>query len=282
MKKLICLIISLCLCSTIFFGCMMEDSPIAEKESQSKVEDLSEESLDKESLSEEQSVEESQEDLSEESNEEEGNLEVGYWHDTFNFGITVDDGVMMLGDEALYEAGVNCYNLVNQCFEDNFSSQKAKQTLDVLADYGISVVRFNCGGYAYDSIATYLENEDEFIQLLVEVCEYAEELQIGLIPSFFWLHHAVPDYFDEPIRYWGREDSQTIGFVREYTSTIVSYIKDIRRFLLGSLATSLTFLAICLMPASICQLSPKVVKGHLERKKTIYPQLILTLQYPFL
>lgn len=151
---------------------------------------------------------------------------VRYWNDTINFGITVKDGVMMLGSEKLYEAGVNCYNLFNQCVEDGFSSAKAKQALDVLSNYGIHVVRFNCGGYLADFLNDFFNNKSAYINLLAEICEYAETLEIGLIPSFFWLYHAVPDYYDEPLRSWGREGSKTIEFMRLYTKEIVTALKD--------------------------------------------------------
>lgn len=152
-----------------------------------------------------------------------------YWHDTRKFGINVDEnGVMKLGDSLLYEAGVNCYNLFNQCFEDGFSSQKAKQTLDVLSDHGIKVVRFNLGGYLSDWIDLYYNNKTAFINLLADICLYAETLRVGLIPSFFWLYHAVPDYFDEPLRWWGKSESKTLEFLNEYVKTIVGATKDFK------------------------------------------------------
>ena len=148
-----------------------------------------------------------------------------YWNDTVNFGLRVENGVMMLGSEKLYEAGVNCYNLFNQCVDDDFSAEKAKATLNVLADHGVHVVRFNCGGYLGSYLDNFKDTKNSYIELLSEICEYAETCEIGLIPSFFWLYHAVPDYFDEPIRSWGRE-SETVAFMREYVQAIVSALKD--------------------------------------------------------
>jgi hypothetical protein len=69
---------------------------------------------------------------SEESAEQEE--AVRYWRDTRNFGIRVENGVMWLGAEKLYLAGVNCYNLFNQCFADG-SAKEAKATLDILAEH---------------------------------------------------------------------------------------------------------------------------------------------------
>lgn len=149
-----------------------------------------------------------------------------YWENTTDFGITVDaNGVMKLSGKDVYLAGVNCYNLFNQCFDD-FSSTKAKQTLDVLKENGVPLVRFNCGGYSYDYIQLYMQNPTAYLDLLREIVDYARELEIGLIPSFFWLYHAVPDYYDEPLRSWGRSDSQTVQFLCDYTTAVVSRLKD--------------------------------------------------------
>lgn len=148
-----------------------------------------------------------------------------YWENTTDFGITVDaNGVMKLSGKDVYLAGVNCYNLFNQCFDD-FSPVKAKQTLDVLKENGVPLVRFNCGGYSYDYIRLYMQNPTAYLGLLCEIADYAQELEIGLIPSFFWLYHAVPDYYDEPLRSWGRADSQTVHFLCDYTAAVVSRLK---------------------------------------------------------
>ena len=151
---------------------------------------------------------------------------MSYWQNTTDFGIQVNEnGVMQLAGKDIYVAGTNCYNLFNQCFDD-FSSAEAKRTLDVLKDNGISLVRFNCGGYSYNDLRFYMQNKQAFLDLLYEIVNYAEELEIGLIPSFFWLYHAVPDYYDEPLRSWGRADSKTVQFLCNYTKDIVSTLKD--------------------------------------------------------
>ena len=173
-----------------------------------------------------ESVLQSAQQSSEEQSSEGEEMAVRYWRDTKNFGIRVQDGVMKLGEEVLYKAGVNCYNLFNQCFADGYSSKKAKEALDILADYGVGVVRFNCGGYGREYIGDYFAQKTAYVNLLREIAEYAETLEIGLIPSFFWLYHAVPDYYDEPLRSWGNADSDTVSFLQNYTKEIVTALKD--------------------------------------------------------
>jgi len=173
-----------------------------------------------------ESVPQSAQQSSEEESIEGEEMAVRYWRDTRNFGIHVQDGVMKLGEEVLYEAGVNCYNLFNQCFADGYSAKKAKEALDILADYGVGVVRFNCGGYGREYISDYFAQKTAYVNLLREIAEYAETLEIGLIPSFFWLYHAVPDYYDEPLRSWGNANSETVAFLQDYTKEIATALKD--------------------------------------------------------
>ncbi len=157
--------------------------------------------------------------------DENGEEILDYWQNTTHYGLVVEDGVITLNGRPYYAAGVNCYNLFNQCFY-NVSTDKAKESLVVLKEYDIKVVRFNCGGYGYSDISYYENNREQYLQKLREIADYAEELEIGLIPSFFWLYHAVPDYFDEPIKAWGRSDSKTIAFMKQYTTDIVEALKD--------------------------------------------------------
>lgn len=151
-----------------------------------------------------------------------------YWKNQNYYGITVtEDGTMTLGGKALYLAGVNCYNLFNRCIND-YDPQGAFRTLDVLKSYGVGIVRFDCGGYDHSYVAQYFEHKERYLGVLKAIAAYAEECNIGLIPSFFWLHHAVPDYFDEPIRYWGKQDSRTVAFLDEYTASVTNALKDYR------------------------------------------------------
>jgi len=87
-------------------------------------------------------------------------------------------------------------------------------------------VRFNCGGYGREYISDYFAQKTAYVNLLREIAEYAETLEIGLIPSFFWLYHAVPDYYDEPLRSWGNANSETVAFLQDYTKEIATALKD--------------------------------------------------------
>ena len=108
---------------------------------------------------------------------------VRYWRERVNFGIAVKDGVMWLGNEKVYEAGVNCYDLFNQCFADGYKADKAKAALDMLSTYNVKVVRFNCGGYASSFIGDYYAHIDDYLRLLGEKAYSALHIGVGVMSS---------------------------------------------------------------------------------------------------
>lgn len=66
----------------------------------------------------------------------------------------------------------------------------------------------------------------ESINLLKKIVEKAEELQIGLIPSFFWNVRFIPEHLNEPLTAWGDKNSKTRNYMREYTKEVVELLKD--------------------------------------------------------
>jgi hypothetical protein len=63
------------------------------------------------------------------------------------------------------------------------------------------------------------------LQLMKEIAAYAEDLEIGLIPSFFWCYNDIPDYVDEPINRWGTSGSKTRTYMVNYTTSVVNALK---------------------------------------------------------
>jgi hypothetical protein len=90
-----------------------------------------------------------------------------------------------------------------------------------LAMREIPFARFAACGYWPVEMQLYLTNRTEYLRRFDLVVRSAEEYQIGLIPSFFWLHSTVPDLVGEPVSAWGRTDSRTRGFLERYTTDLV-------------------------------------------------------------
>lgn len=166
-----------------------------------------------------------------------------YWTDPtvppglhVDFSAKTDSGrpvpVLCLGQKPYRATGVNCYDLFNGTvtYDDKdsafrFDPSHAYATLDRLKAEGVPVVRFNCGMYYDTELPAVIEYGEQYFATLKKIAEYAETCRIGLIPSLFWHFAAVPRYFGEPYRSWGRDTSRTLGFMKTYTRRVVETLQ---------------------------------------------------------
>ena len=150
-----------------------------------------------------------------------------YWEQNENYGLQVKDGTLTLNDEPFYGIGANCYSLFNKSLSANFKTDIPFATLETMKEYDVPVIRFNCGVF-YASEMYYLSGtyKAKAFDILKQIVAKAEELQIGLLPSFFWNIRCVSDYMGERLDAWGDEDSKTRQHMREYTTEIVNLLKD--------------------------------------------------------
>ena len=140
--------------------------------------------------------------------------------------------VLSLGRKPYRATGVNCYDLFNGTvtYDDKdsvfrFDPSHAYATLDRLKAEGVPIVRFNCGMYYETELSAVIEYEEQYFATLKKIAEYAETCRIGLIPSLFWHFAAVPRYFGEPYRSWGRDTSRTLEFMKTYTRRVVETLQ---------------------------------------------------------
>lgn len=159
-------------------------------------------------------------------NKEETEMSQNYWNNENTYGIQSVNGKLKLNGDDFYGMGVNFYNLFNNGLKNDYSVFYSFKGLEILSKNQIPFVRFNAGVYYYNELYLYKDNKIKYLKTLKDIADEAEKLKIGLIPSFFWLTHCVPDYVDEPIRKWGDKNSKTRAFMREYTTDIVNTLKD--------------------------------------------------------
>ena len=150
-----------------------------------------------------------------------------YWEQNENYGLQVENGVMTLNGAPFYGIGANCYSLFNKGLHDNFSTEIPFAMLETMKEYGVPIIRFNCGVF-YAKEMTYLSGtyKEESLKILKAIVDKAESLNIGLLPSLFWNIRCVPDLYGEPLVAWGDKDSKTRRHMREYTAEIVNLLKD--------------------------------------------------------
>ena len=158
-----------------------------------------------------------------------------YWSDNYAGKYGIQSGTlaslpgkprMMLGGVPLYATGVNCYNLFVQCHEtDNMQTKEMEETVKVLAEEEVPVVRFSCSPYYPTQMHFYTEQKEKFLSNLGRLAELCDQYHILIIPSVFWNTSCLPEYFGEELAAWGDTSSQTYKFMLTYTKDIVNTLK---------------------------------------------------------
>ena len=139
-----------------------------------------------------------------------------------HLGLYLENGVLMKDSKPFYGVGVNYYCLLNSAFSNKWDVTPSLTALETLKSYDVRVIRFNIAGYNYIEWNYLTKLEDKYFETFDKIVEKAEELEIGLIPSFFWSHGSVADFFDEPTgTSFAQRDSKTTQFMLELTEKIV-------------------------------------------------------------
>ncbi|MBL9166556.1 MAG: cellulase family glycosylhydrolase [Verrucomicrobiales bacterium] len=143
-------------------------------------------------------------------------------------GLSVgSEGQLLLEGRRYRGVGVNYYDLFVRQIPDP-TDRTAQLGMEQLASFKIPFVRFSAGGYWPHDWRLYQTNRAEYFARLDSVVRTAERLGIGLIPSLFWHYSTVPDLVGEPVSAWGRTNSQTHSFMREYTRQTVTRYQSSR------------------------------------------------------
>jgi hypothetical protein len=96
----------------------------------------------------------------------------------------------------------------------------------ILASNGIPFARFCAGGQWPKDMRLYQTNRAEYFRQLDTVVNAAARHGVGLIPSFFWNYSCVPDLVGEPMDQWGKVQSKTRAWMREYVREVVTRYRD--------------------------------------------------------
>ena len=91
---------------------------------------------------------------------------------------------------------------------------------------GISDLQTRYWNNESEDLPAYTDHRDDYLAALRKVAAYAQQCEIGLIPSFFWNYSAVSLYYGEPYRCWGKAGSRTVGFLMRYTEDVVTALRE--------------------------------------------------------
>jgi Cellulase (glycosyl hydrolase family 5) len=117
--------------------------------------------------------------------------------------------------------GVNYFDLFQRLLRKPTETSHL-ENLSQLTRANIPFARFACCGFWPADWDMYQEKRAEYFRLLDLVVRAAEQAKLGLIPSLFWLHSAVPDLMKEPMQELGNPHSKSVAFIRQYTREVVS------------------------------------------------------------
>jgi endo-1,4-beta-mannosidase len=117
--------------------------------------------------------------------------------------------------------GVNYYSAFYRTLI-NPQDKSYKLGFKTLANYNVPFARVMLGGYWPTDYELYRQDKKKYFALMDEFIREAETQHIGLIPSLFWNFSSISDLVGEPVNYWGKPESKTIQFMREYTQEVVT------------------------------------------------------------
>lgn len=162
-----------------------------------------------------------------------------YWSDDYSGNLGIQQGIMpsasskagkqamFLGGIPLYVTGVNCYNLFVQCHEtDDMDTGEMEETVKVLAEEEVPIVRFSCSPFYSSQMHFYVGQKDKYLANLSKLADLCDENHILLIPSIFWYSACIPEYSGEELAAWGKTDSKTYSFMKSYAADIVNVLKN--------------------------------------------------------
>jgi hypothetical protein len=135
--------------------------------------------------------------------------------------LTVGPKGALLRDGKPYRAiGINYFDCFTRTL-NNPADTSYREGFKTLAQYEIPFARAAFGGYYPANWKLYLDDKEAYFKLMDSVVAAADESGVGLIPSLFWWSAGIPDLVGEPCNAWGKLDSKTIAFMRQYVREVV-------------------------------------------------------------
>lgn len=145
-------------------------------------------------------------------------------------GLYIKNGCFYKDDKIVNAHGVNYFNVflrINDAaikgIPDDLSWKKG---LEILSENGIPFIRFSVFPFYPIDWKLYTDDKEAYFVNLDKVVMEAERLNIGLIPSIFWVHHTIQDLLKEPVNSIKDENSDTRKFMRSYAREIIMRYKD--------------------------------------------------------
>lgn len=146
-------------------------------------------------------------------------------------GLTVQAGLFYKNGNPFHGVGINYFSCFTRMtgMAPNPPQPDNRDYVEgfrVLKSYNIPFVRFCAGGFWPNDWMLYQTDKNKYFELFDGLVAEAEKQGMGLVPSLFWTYSTIPDLMDETLDQWGNPESETIAFMRQYTTEVVSRYVD--------------------------------------------------------
>ena len=145
-------------------------------------------------------------------------------------GLYIKDGHFYKDNKLVNAHGINYFNVFlrinNAAVKGKADDLSWKRGLEILSENKVPFIRFSAFPFYPIDWKLYFEDKEAYFSNLDKVVREAERLNIGLIPSIFWVHHTLQDLLKEPVNAIGNENSKTRIFMRTYAREVITRYKD--------------------------------------------------------
>ena len=145
-------------------------------------------------------------------------------------GLYIKDGLFYRDDKPVNAYGINYFNVFlrinDAAVKGKTGDLSWKRGLEILSENKVPFVRFSVFPFYPVDWKLYLEDKQTYFSNMDKVVREAERLNMGLIPSIFWVHHTLQDLLNEPVNAIGNENSKTRNFMRTYAREVIAHYKD--------------------------------------------------------
>ncbi len=144
-------------------------------------------------------------------------------------GLYIDNGDIKHDGAEFKGYGVNYITAFSRKVKDS-QNTSYEDGFKVLANKNIPFVRVFGGGFWVNDWDLYFADKDQYFEMFDAVMANAEENNVGVIMSVFWLWYTLPDLVSEHITDLDDTSSESYKFMEQYVREIYTRYKNCPAF----------------------------------------------------
>ena len=138
-------------------------------------------------------------------------------------GLYTEDGILKKDGKPYSTIGVNYLGLFYDALSHDFDISVGLKGMETLASYGVRLLRVPVNAtYDTEIFSNYFYRRKQWFDILDKIVAKAEELQLGLLCSFFWSERVIPSYYGEDVGESFRScDSKSAAYMDTYVKEFI-------------------------------------------------------------